>query len=122
MRNYPQAPGSVDLVARSQDGTVETRGAAYYVHGVHHTIEPSFNGDEVTATADFYASRDNEDSGGFVLRLQLHSVETAFRPKVKENADGSVEISMCGETEGEAMQLALLSLLRQVALHDGKHY
>ena len=62
------------------------------------------------ARAEVFASTDDEDRGGFVLRLTTEDRGGSFHPTARL-VDGGVEVHLAGDAEAEAILRALASAI-----------
>lgn len=61
---------------------------------------------------DAFASVDDEDRGGVVLRIRMTDRGDGFEPFAR-NIPGGVEIHMAGDAEGEGMMVAMREVLSE---------
>jgi len=68
------------------------------------------------ARVQAYRSEDDEDRGGFVLRLGVCNGDGAMTPFVRTSGSDGVELHMCGDEEGAAMLKAMRQAIDKLML------
>lgn len=100
------------IIARSPDMEDE-RSSTTLVAEAGESFFGVNSGGELTAFSELFLSDDNEDRGGFVLRIEIPNTGGDFIPHAVNTEDG-VEIHFCGSSEGEAVIKSIRSLLNKL--------